>query len=182
MNGTAGDIIRIVAVDLSGSIQIAVCVELLGPDGAPVVARTCGDISVQLDPTLTMTGTHTVIVSENGHNSAHGYNLTLNCLGGVCGKLPICEVALSMNGGTLDFNFTLRTATPATWRFWVVAQGANAPFWSVGPLTVDPRVSFPLSIPGMPSIGTIGFLSTLTTPASGIICSDFETVNTSAAP
>lgn len=178
LNGTAGDIIRIVGVDLSGSIQIGVCVELLRPDSTPVFSRTCGDVSVQLDVTLTTTGVHTLLVSENGLNSPFGYNVSLNCLSGVCApKLPVCEVGLGMSGNTLNIDFTLRTATPATWNLWISAMSTTARLWSVGPLTVDPRVSIPLTAPGFPALGTIGFLSTLTTP-SGIICSDFETVNT----
>jgi hypothetical protein len=180
LNGTAGDMIRIVGVDLSGSILIGVCVELLAPDSTPVFPKTCGDASAQLDVTLPATGVHTLLVSENGLNSAFAYTVSLNCLGGTCGNLPLCEVGLEMSGNTLNFDFTLRTATPATWNLSIVVMNASARLWSVGPLTIDPRVSIPLSLPGFPPLGTIGFLSTLTTPQSGIICSDFETVNTGA--
>jgi len=181
LNGTTGDIVRVIVVDLSGNFQIGVCVELLGPDGTPVFLRTCGDVSVQLDPTLTMTGIHTLLVSEAGNNSAFAYNVSLNCLSGCSApKLPVCEVGLSSTGGTLDFDFTLRSATPATWNVWLSLMNSTFRLWSVGPLTIDPQVSVPITVPGFPALGTIGFLSTLTTPQDGIICGDFETVDTGA--
>ena len=41
---------------------------------------------------------------------------------------------------------------------------------------IAPPVSFPFTLP-ISNLGTIGFLTTLTT-ADGIICSDFETIDT----
>ena len=175
--GNAGDLVRIIAVDLSGSPFIGVCAEVLGPDGIPVVVKTCVDVSVELNPTLTMTGVHTVVVSEWGNDAAFPYSLSLHCLSGACPKLPVCDVDLTYTPGTLGLTFTLRTVTPATWNLWVSAQTTTTKIKQLPLQPIDPPQEFSASVP-LPAIGTIGFLSTLTTPEKGIICSDWETVDT----
>ena len=181
LNGTMGDILTLVVVDLTGGgSNPAVCLELLAPDGSAVVPRACGNTSVELTPIqLTVTGVYTVLVSEAGHDAAFAYNLSLTCLAGTCGpQLPVCEVALSAADGALDIDFTLRTVSPATWNVWFSVMNTTFRLWSVGPFSVDPATQVPISVPNFPSLGTVGFLTTLTTPDKGIICSDWETVDT----
>jgi hypothetical protein len=176
--GKAGDVIRINAADLGGDYRVGVCVELLNPDGTPAVPQSCADVSTQINTTLTMNGTHTVIVSEWGNDAGFPYNAGYDCLSGNCApKLPVCEVAPGMSGTTLNLDLTLRTVTPATWNLFVVVPNFAALIVSSPTGIIDPEKDFLLPVPNFPPIGTIGFLSMLSTSA-GIICSDWETVNT----
>ncbi|HEY6362963.1 MAG TPA: hypothetical protein VIX63_17780 [Vicinamibacterales bacterium] len=82
----------------------------------------------------------------------------------------------------MDINFALRTETAATWNVWLSVMNTTFRLWSVGPFIIDPQLAVPFSVPNFPALGTIGFLSALTTPDSGIICSDWETVDTGDPP
>jgi hypothetical protein len=85
---------------------------------------------------------------------------------------------LAYAGGTFTMNFEIGTATPKTWNVWLV-YGANSfvRLLSAPLPAIAPSVSFPLSFP-LPSMGTIGVLTTLATPAGGISCSAYKTIST----
>jgi hypothetical protein len=176
--GRAGDITTIIATDLSGSSTAEVCLELLGPDGEPVVPATCGEFSAQLaNVVLNANGTHALVISDSGLDTTFPYNLTMVCQAGTCPKLPVCDLGLSYASGTLNINATLRTVTPATWNLFFVMQNLAMALISTPTGVIDPARQFSIPVPGFPHVGTIGFLSTLTTN-DGIVCSDWETVNT----
>jgi hypothetical protein len=59
--------------------------------------------------------------------------------------------------------------------------GGNANLWSVPIPPISPAVSFNVPIPGVPAIGSIGFLTTFSTPASGVMSFDWQIVNTGAS-
>jgi hypothetical protein len=97
------------------------------------------------------------------------------------------NVEPSASDGTLNLAFEVGTSEPATWNVWLSFQSQIIRLVSAPLPAVDPPISFPIRIPFFPPLGTIGFLTTLTTAEEGIICSDFETVDTgprleSAAP
>jgi hypothetical protein len=58
--------------------------------------------------------------------------------------------------------------------------------WLVGHFGVSPIVSLGAGLPvasgdftfPLPSLGSVGFLAALTTQSSGLLCTDFDTVNT----
>lgn len=86
---------------------------------------------------------------------------------------------LSYAGGTFTMNFELGTAVPRTWSVWLFyGESSSARLLSVPLPAVTPAVTFPLAFP-LPSIGEVGVLTTLATPAGGISCSAFKTVSTS---
>ena len=87
------------------------------------------------------------------------------------------ELTPTYTSGTLNLNFTLGIASPATWNFWIVVQTATARVWSVAIPAVNPSVNVNVPIPGFPHVGVIGLLTT-TTGAQGIQCSDWDTVDT----
>ena len=106
------------------------------------------------------------------------YNLSLNCLSGTCAERPpTCIVNPSYAGGTLTLDFTIGSPDPAEWHVAILAAGQVFTLWRVPLPAVDPAVSFPIPIPGFPSIGTIGVLSTLTV-GSDLVCTDLRTVGT----
>jgi hypothetical protein len=85
---------------------------------------------------------------------------------------------LSYTGGTFTMDFDLGAATPTTWNAWFTwGESFLVPLWSIPLPAVSPPVSFPLSF-ALPALGNVGVLTTLTTAAEGIGCSDFETVDT----
>jgi hypothetical protein len=78
----------------------------------------------------------------------------------------------------LTLDFQLGTQEPATWNIWLTAQNEIIRLLSLPLGVLDPPVSVPFTIPFVPALGTVGVLTTLTTPERGIICSAFETVET----
>ena len=94
--------------------------------------------------------------------------------------VPPCtlDLALAYAGGTLTLNFDLGLTAPASWNLWLVLGNAIVPLWTgLGLPAIQPPLQFPLPF-GFPQVGTIGMLTTLTTPGDGIICSDFGVVDT----
>jgi hypothetical protein len=96
---------------------------------------------------------------------------------------PTCTLSLatSLTDGTLSLAFTLGTQEPATWNIWLTAQNEVVRLLSVPLGVLDPPVSVPFTIPFVPALGTVGVLTTLTTPDQGIICSAFATVETGSS-
>jgi hypothetical protein len=95
--------------------------------------------------------------------------------------VPPCTLSVTptyADGAGLNLNFELgNTIDPAQWNVWLVVQNSTFRIRSVpiGPIT--PPVPLDLSLPALPPLGSIGTLTTLTT-AEGILCSDWQTVNT----
>ena len=87
------------------------------------------------------------------------------------------SMGLGYEGGTLALDFEVGTLNPALWTVWLVVPSIGViPLWSV-PLPVIPDpVDIPISF-SFPSLGTVGFLTTLST-AEGITCWDFGLVDT----
>ena len=92
---------------------------------------------------------------------------------------PPCTLFLDLahtpDGISLDF--TLGTSEPATWNLWAVVQSNVFRILNLQLPVIDPPMNPSFNIP-VSNLGTIGFLTTLTTPGQGITCSDWETVNT----
>jgi concanavalin A-like lectin/glucanase superfamily protein len=99
---------------------------------------------------------------------------------GKCKVLQPCTLSLEphFTDGTLTLEFTLGTQEPATWNVWLTAQNEMTRLLSIPLAVTDPPVHVPFTLPFFPSLGTVGILTTLVTPDQGIICSDFETVET----
>ena len=93
---------------------------------------------------------------------------------------PPCTLNLeaSFADETLTLDFNLGTREPATWNVWLTSQSDIIRLVSAPLPVIDPAIPFPITIPFFPHLGTIGFLTTLTTAEAGIICSDFKTVDT----
>jgi hypothetical protein len=78
---------------------------------------------------------------------------------------------------TLTMKFSVATPTTATWRTWLVSQGGLRALFSQSLATTEPAVA-QTKTASVAKSGVVGILSTLTTPASGITCSSYVTVNT----
>ena len=91
---------------------------------------------------------------------------------------PGCKIELELTytSGTLDLDFNLITGIPAAWNVWFSVQNLTLHLWSVPVPVVGLQI--PVPIPEFPQLGTIGFLTTMTTLDGGILCSNWETIDT----
>jgi uncharacterized repeat protein (TIGR03803 family) len=97
---------------------------------------------------------------------------------------PLCTLTLnlSFSGSTLDLGFTLGVGAPATFGTWLASKNGVSKLWSVPVPVIAPPATFTVpSGPGFPNLGNVGVLAILSTPSSGIICSQWKTVNTGGA-
>jgi hypothetical protein len=94
--------------------------------------------------------------------------------------LAPCVLDLNLNyaDNTLHMEFYVGSSKPGVWKVWLSFFNKTIPIWSKPILTFGRPLFVPISVPGFPSLETIGVLTTLTTPENGIICSDWETVDT----
>jgi hypothetical protein len=90
----------------------------------------------------------------------------------------LCDLELAYSGGTLELGFQLAASAPVTWNLWLSAQSSAQRLWAIPLPVIDPAIGRNLQIPGFPQIGEVGFLTTLTTSTQGIVCSDWQTVDT----
>ncbi len=87
------------------------------------------------------------------------------------------DVAVSYGGGTLSMNFTVGSTSAGTWNVYLVYNNTLLPIISYPLPAIDPPIAIPIAFP-FPSIGGIGVLTTIALPGDGILCSDWETVDT----
>jgi hypothetical protein len=92
--------------------------------------------------------------------------------------LPVCGLQLTHASGNLSMQFDLTLNVPSTWNVWLNAVNTDVRLWSV-PLPAADYPPIPLQFP-FPALGSVGVLTTLTTPTEGITCATWKTVNTSA--
>jgi hypothetical protein len=92
----------------------------------------------------------------------------------------LCTLNLTASfiDGFLTLEFDLGTQEPATWNVWLTSQSEIINLVSAPLSMIDPPIPVHLTLPFFPSLGTIGILTTLTTPEAGIICSEFVLVDT----
>jgi hypothetical protein len=88
------------------------------------------------------------------------------------------DVTLTYGGGTLNIGFEIGATQSTTWSTSLAVGSSLVPLFSVPLPAIDPPVSFNIPVPGFPPVGGIGLLSVLSTPADGILCSDWEVVDT----
>ena len=93
---------------------------------------------------------------------------------------PNCtlELDLSYSDTTLNISLDVGTSEVSGLNLWISFMNEMIPLISgIGLPALDPAVSIPISIPGFPSLGNIGVLTTLMTE-DGITCSEWDTVDT----
>lgn len=96
-------------------------------------------------------------------------------------KTCVLDVGLSHTpNGALTMTFNVGASKAATWTtwLWVGLTGTFVPLWSVPLPALESPVTFPLTILNFPSIGFVGVISVLSCPDCGVLCSDFEFVDT----
>ena len=97
--------------------------------------------------------------------------------------VPVCTLELtpSYSPGTLTVDVLIGSNVAANGNLWRTFDDDIVSLVS-GPLGVtEPPISPSIAKP-LPPSGTVGVLATLTLPELGIICSDFQTVDTGSDP
>lgn len=161
----AASVVGPTGLDRIGSIEFGPDGNLYG--GVTDIGSSLPTYLVRIDPA---TGAATP-VGATGF-SISGLTSCLQCT---------LNLNLSSTNGTLNLDFEVGTQEPANWNAWLTSQDDIDRILFVELPVIDPPISFPLSLPFFPQLGTVGVLTTLTTPDKGIVCSDFETVNTGIA-
>ncbi|MCA9938547.1 MAG: hypothetical protein KC418_07895 [Anaerolineales bacterium] len=97
---------------------------------------------------------------------------------------PTCtlEMSASYDAGTLALSFNLGSLKENTqWNTWIAYQGYLFPLFSRALPLIYPPIPVNLSLPRFPHLRTIGILTTLATAAEGIVCADWQQVDTGSA-
>ncbi|MFQ5740559.1 MAG: PQQ-binding-like beta-propeller repeat protein [Acidobacteriota bacterium] len=93
---------------------------------------------------------------------------------------PLCtlELAAIYADGTLRLEVLLGVLGPAVWSISLFEPDADPILLSSMPVqAIDPPVSIPITVPGFPQLGVIGFSTVLRT-AEGLICRSFVLLDT----
>jgi hypothetical protein len=169
--------------------QPNLCMNVYSSTGA-VVGSGCTNSNLQVytinvDFTPTASGTSMVFAypaTSDGSGTVN-YGVEVSCLAGVCKQPPppTCTLkdAASYASGTLTMNFTVGNLSATTWNAWLTSENtitALSGFPISQPIT-NPPVPITKTATLSPS-GTVGVLTTLTTPTKGIICSNYTQINT----
>jgi hypothetical protein len=129
-------------------------------------------------------GANMAVVEVLGNDGTQSYSFEVACEAGNCPEPPppACTLndTLSYNSSTdtLTMNFEVGTNTAGTWNAWLTYQNTLEDLFSVARKVTVPPVSITKTKTGLGKEGTVGVLSTLTTPTKGIACSSWQTINT----
>jgi hypothetical protein len=152
--------------------------------GSGCTNPSLGQTSVVVNFTPTQAGTGLALVTAiYDDGTLSGYTLEVACVSGNCGKTqtPPCTLKDSLNynssTNTLTMNFTVGNTSATTWNVWLTEENTLTQMFSVAQPITNPPVVIPKTTSLSPS-GIAGVLTTLTTPAKGIICSNFSSINT----
>ncbi|MGO9084903.1 MAG: hypothetical protein ACLQBK_06725 [Candidatus Sulfotelmatobacter sp.] len=184
-----------VAATLSSSPSANVCMTVYSPGGGlikPSVGSEggCtgvgygGPSTVQIDFTPTETGIYMAFVSVSGNDATQSYSLEVSCVVGECTNIPpppcTLKDAATYNAttSTLTMNFTVGNNVATTWNAWLTYQDTMQHLFSVSQPITNPPKAIAKTRTALPKEGTVGVLSTLTTPTKGIFCSSYVQVNT----
>jgi hypothetical protein len=186
-----------IAASLTASPTSNVCMSVYQPNGTSALSGgqyictniypCCGNqptYSIQTDLVPPVNGAYVVEMAAGGNDTTVGYNLEVSCLSGPGTCLPVpprCALKDSptydATSGTLTMNFTIGTPTAATWNIWLTYDSTMENLYSQSQPKTEPPITV-TKTQALGASGTVGVLSTLTTPTKGITCSSWESVNT----
>jgi hypothetical protein len=184
-----------VTATLTGSILANICMAVYAPNGT-LVTPSMGTVnpgctaynfganaSVVVDFTPAQAGQYLEFIQASGDDNTQTYTLEVSCLlgNGCSNTSPPCTLkntpTYNATNGTLTMDFTVGNDVATTWNAWLTSQNNITQLFSVAqPITVPP-VPITKTTTVSPT-GTVGVLSTLTTPTRGIFCSSYVQVST----
>jgi hypothetical protein len=160
--------------------------QLVGTTSAATAGNNCGS-----DPAVCQTSTGmsrgTFSLGAGNHSiTIVPQSIAAGSFGGVGffrvdsgGATPTCTLTqtVTKSGSTLNLSYTITASGTVTWAVYAVVGPAVIPI-VVTSLTTPTSVTVPISIPNVPPLGTVGFLTTISTPGAGILCNDFDLIAT----
>ncbi len=93
--------------------------------------------------------------------------------------VPACTLTFTLGytGGILNMDLEWTSTVATTMNVWVSVESVTKHLRSV-PIAATPTpASFPASF-AFPALKTVGFLASMTTPGEGILCSQWQTIDT----
>jgi hypothetical protein len=93
---------------------------------------------------------------------------------------PNCNLTqtVTRSGTTITLSYSITTTTVTTIAIYAVVGPTVIPLVVTGLPAQATTFSPSLSIPNVPAMGNIGFLTTISTASGGILCSDFDLIAT----
>ena len=130
-------------------------------------------------PTGGPNGDGTFWIAYTGHTNNLGFQMANFTLSGQALQGCTLDLNLGYAGSTLSMNFIISTEAAMTFNVWISFLNTIIPLGPI-PLPALPSPT-PISvpIPNFPQLGTIGVLTTINS-TDGILCSDWEVVETGA--
>lgn len=162
----------------------------IGQTSIPTSGTTCGADPVACDANASASkgtfnlgaGSHSITIRATqvapGISPPRGSAYFRVDGGGGSGDCTLTQSA-NYSGGILNVTWSLSTGSQAaTWIAWAVIGGSVIPIAAQG-FPANQGLTTPATINiAFPSIGRIGFLTALVASPGGLICTDFDTVNT----
>lgn len=174
------------AVQFQNNLCLYVYSSLGASVGSGCTDTNAKGYTVDLSFTPAQDGTYMALVVEEGNAGTGGvnYSLEVSCLVGTCTQFPpppcTLKDAATYNAttSTLTMNFTVGNTSAETWNAWLTYQNTMINLFSAAqPITNPPKVIVKTKT-ALSKEGTVGVLSTLTTPTGGITCQSWVLVNT----
>jgi hypothetical protein len=181
---------------VAASLPVAepnLCETVYSPKGVSVASGCTmfaegGNPFIDLVFTPTQAGTYLVILNEATNSATTNYDFEVSCVSGNCGKTkgpPLCTLKDSANysasTSTLTMNFTVENTSVTTWNAWLTSQDTITNLFSQSQPITNPAQVITKTTPLSPA-GTVGVLTTFTTPTKGIICSNYTQLKTGTPP
>ena len=92
--GMSGDLILLTTLAVSG--PGSPCIELLGPDGS-LIGADCHFDKAVLNETLSQTGIHTILISDDNDDETLAYDVHIQCVGRCQESETSCVGSLSVD-------------------------------------------------------------------------------------
>jgi hypothetical protein len=154
------------------------------------------NFEIQFQPTTAEAGTAMVAVQEAGNDGTQTYSFEVSCVAGNCPPPvppppPPCTLSDTLSydasNSTLTMKFTVgnNEGATATWSGWLTYEPdtIKSVFSPESLATADkPPVEITKTYTDLPKEGTVGVLSTLTTPQNGTVCSSWVQIYTGTGP
>jgi len=181
-----------VAASLPGAAP-NLCETVYSPKGVSVVSGCTeyaegGNPYIDLVFTPTQAGTYLVVLNEATNSATTSYDFEVSCVSGNCLKTknpPLCTLkdsaSYSASTSTLTMNFTVENTSVTTWNAWLTSQDTITNLFTVSQPITNPAQVITKTATLSPA-GTVGVLTTLTTPTKGIICSNYTQIKTGTPP
>jgi hypothetical protein len=163
---------------------------LVGTTTAPTANLNCGSDPEVCKTTAGMS-TGTFSLGAGNHSiTIRPSTLAPGTFGGVAyfrvdtggtGGNPTCTLTqtVTKSGTTVTINYSIQTSAQMNWAVFLVVGHVSAPLIAVPLPTLATATSVSFPFPNFPTFGTVGWLTTLSTPTGGILCSDFDLIATS---